>query len=329
MPEDENALRLLLGGDLMLGRGVNQVIHEQGPDYPLEALHPITRRADLFFVNLECAISGVERRFDGAPKVFYFRADPPAVEVLTAAGVDLVSLANNHALDAAVVGLENTLAHLTEAGVAAAGAGMDLAAARRPVSAQADEVSVGVISACDHQPDFAADGESAGIYYLDLRGGEHEPLLKDVGKLADQVDLAVVALHWQPNWAPKVESVYRQLASDLAGAGADVIWGHSPHHFQGVEWIDGSVVIYATGDLVDDYAIDERYRNDLQLLFEVSVENGQPAAARALPLRLHYARTEPAEGEDRRWIEARFEEFCSDVGSTVEAEGEWLRVHEL
>ena len=327
MPDDDETLDLLFGGDLMLGRGVNKVIHKKGADYPLEPLYSISRRADLFFVNLECAISGVEKQFEGDPKVFYFRADPPAIETLTGAGVDAVSLANNHALDAAEIGLENTLRHLSENGINSAGAGLDLNEARSPALVAGDGSRVGLLGACDHQADFAAGEEQPGIHYLDLRGGEHEALIDDVGSLADRVDLLVVALHWQPNWAPRVDDVYRQLASDLVEAGADIIWGHSPHHFQGVEWIQDAVVMYATGDLVDDYAIDERYRNDLQLLFQVRLDGGRPSRVRTMPLRLQYARTELAQGEDRRWIATRFEEMCGDVGSRVEDAEEWLHVH--
>ena len=327
MADDVGTLDLLFGGDLMLGRGVNKVIHEKGPAYPLETLHTITHAADLFFVNLECAISGLEKKFEGAPKVFYFRADPSAIETMTGAGVNAVSLANNHALDAAEIGLKNTLQHLKENGIESAGAGLGLESARHPARLDAGELSVGLLSVCDHQADFAAEEDQPGIYYLDLRSGDHDALLQDVRKLAATVDLVVVALHWQPNWAPRVEPVYRNLAAELVSSGADIIWGHSPHHFQGVEWIDDAVVMYASGDLVDDYAIDERYRNDLQLLFEIRFTAGRPSRVRALPLRLHYARTELAEGEDRRWIEIRFNEMCADVGSRVESEGDWLRVH--
>lgn len=327
MSQDDTSQNLLFGGDTMLGRGVNKVIHEKGTDYPLEPLYPITRAADLFFINLECAISGTEGRFQGAPKAFYFRADPPALDTLTAAGADLANLANNHALDADVPALEDTLKLLEEAGIAAVGAGMDLSQARAAATVKSEGLRVGVLGACDHQADFAADEDRPGIHYLDMRSGRADPLLEAVETLAPNVDVVVVALHWQPNWAPEVPADYRALAGDLVAVGADILWGHSPHHFQGVEWIDGSVALYSTGDLVDDYAVDDTYRNDLQLLFEVRLEEARIQAVRVLPLRLHYARTDLAEGEDRRWIESRFEEMCDDVGSRVEREGDWLTVH--
>lgn len=327
MSQDDTAQKLLFGGDVMLGRGVNKVIHEKGTDYPLEPLYPITRGADLFFINLECAISDTGQRFRGAPKAFYFRADPLALDTLNAAGADLANLANNHALDADIAGLEDTLHLLEEGGIAAVGAGLDLSGARAATTVQSDGLKVGVLGACDHQADFAASEDRPGIHYLDMRSGRSGSLVRAVESLASEVDLVVVALHWQPNWAPEVPPEYRALAGDLVAAGAGILWGHSPHHFQGVEWIDGAVALYATGDLVDDYAIDEHFRNDLQLLFEVGLDGSRIQEVRALPLRLRYARTDLAEGEDRRWIEARFEEMCADVGSRVAREDDWLTVH--
>ena len=137
-------------------------------------------------------------------------------------------------------------------------------------------------------------------------------------------------IHWQPNWAPIVAECYRRLARRLVEAGARVVWGHSPHHFQGVEWIgDGwgvGVALYSTGDLVTDYAVDRGYRNDRQLLFEVSLCNAGVTRVRAFPVELAFGHTQPAAQAVRGWIGSRFEDVCRQVGSRVVAEDEWLRV---
>lgn len=325
---EENDLRLLLGGDTMLGRGVSEWLAKRPTEAPLRALHPVIKGADLFAVNLECAITSRGTVFQGAPKAFYFRARPKATDTLQAAGVHLVSLANNHALDAGEEGLRDTLAHLATKGIQSAGAGPSLKQAQAPAILERRGLSIGLLSCCDHQADFAAGAESPGIWYLDLWGeGDWEPLLVRVGDLADRTDLTIVALHWQPNWVPRVKRTVRELAGELAAAGADVIWGHSPHHFQGVEWFGASVCFYASGDLVDDYALEPTYRNDRQLLFEVRAGEEGVRGVRARPLKLKYARTALAEGEDWRWIRERFATMCAQVGSRVEEveEGGWLR----
>ncbi|NNG17276.1 MAG: CapA family protein [Gemmatimonadales bacterium] len=318
---------ILFGGDVMLGRGVNSTVRKEGPAHPFGPLRPATRHADLFLANLECAISPDHAQYSGPPKAFYFRADPIGVDVLTHAGIGLVSLANNHALDADRAGLRDTLALLDSRNIAHAGAGEDLEAAQCPAIVQVSGVRLGLLSCCDHQADFAAGQSRPGIWYLDLAEPDAQlPLLDAVEALADQVDHVVVAVHWQPNWAPVVPECYRQLARLLVEAGARVVWGHSPHHFQGVEWIGNGVALYATGDLVTDYAIDRAYRNDRQLLFELSLEGAGVTRVRAFPIELAYGMTQPAARAVRGWIESRFADVCLQVGSRVIMDDEWLRV---
>lgn len=319
--------RLLLGGDVVLGRGVADVIRRKGPDYPMEPLAPVARTADLFFVNLECAITARDIRYAGPAKAFYFRADPVAAETLGGAGVDLVALANNHALDADDAGLRDTLALLEAKGIAHTGAGPDRGAAARPAFLTSGGQRFGVLAWCDHQPDYAATSERSGIRYVDVSDDAlTAELARDVRTLAPTVDHVVVACHWQPNWAPAVSAPYRALGAGLVEAGARVVWGHSPHHFQGVEWIGRSVVLYSTGDLLDDYAVDPGFRNDRQLLFELELDDAGVRTVRALPLELDFGHTRPAGPEAAAWIERRFREACAALGSQVEPEGAWLEV---
>ncbi len=324
---DPRSPTILFGGDVMLGRGVNAMVRKEGPAHPFGPLHAVTRRADLFLANLECAIAPGRQRYSGPPKAFYFRADPVGVDVLTHAGVGLVSLANNHALDADRAGLRDTLALLDKCHIAHAGAGADLEAARCPAITVISGVRFGVLSCCDHQADFAAGQSRPGIWYLDLEEPAAQlPMLDAVEALAEQVDHVIVAVHWQPNWAPVVAEGYRRLARRLVEAGARVVWGHSPHHFQGVELIGDGVALYSTGDLVTDYAVDRAYRNDRQLLFEISLCDAVVTRVRAFPIELAYGQTRPAARAVRGWIESRFEDMCRQVGSRVVADHEWLEV---
>lgn len=326
--DDAAPVQLLFSGDAMLGRGVNRVIQREDPTYPLDPITAITRDADLFFTNLECAISPREQTFSGAEKTFYFRADPPAAETLMHAGVDAVSLANNHALDADVDGLRDTLAILDDHGIAHAGAGEDRSAACQPAIVEANGQTLGLLAFCDHQANFAATENRPGIWHADLSNAEAKATLRQRVEAASQeIDLLIVAAHWQPNWVPRIAGRIRQLAETLVEAGATMIWGYSPHHVQGVEWIADSAVLYSTGGLVDDYAVDDHYRNDRQLLFEVGVSGAGVERVRAFPIELDYARTHPATGEARDWIIRRFTERCREVGSQVEAANNWLHVH--
>ena len=311
-------LRLLLGGDVMLGRLVARVLKLEGPGYPFAALSGLIESADLFFVNLECALSDRSQRFAGEAKAFYFRADRDAVRVLAAAQVDLVSLANNHVLDADVAGLTDTLATLSGQGIASVGAGQDLAAASAVRTLECRGMRVGVLAACDHQDDFAASGLRPGIHFLNLRDShERRRLIELVRSEAPRVDHLVVSLHWLPNWVPSIPGLYRELARELSAAGARVLWGHSPHHILGSELWPHGVALYSTGDLIDDYAVDDSYRNDRQLLYLVELERNGVQRVSAFPVSLRLGRAEPADAEARSWIEGRLRAACEPLDSEV------------
>lgn len=329
-------MELVLAGDAMLGRGVDAAVRregrfreraEAGPAVGLAALRPLTAGAEAVFANLECAITVRDLPYPGPPKRFLFQARPGCLRLLTEVGVRLVSLANNHALDAGPEGLLETMRELARAGIAAVGAGEDAAAAWAPRRLVLNGRTLGVLAACDHPPEFAAGPDRPGVAFLDLRRpGAAEPLVAAVRRAAESVEHLVVALHWQPNWVPTVAETTRALAARLIAAGARVVWGHSPHHLQGVEWFGDGVVLYGTGSLIDDYAVDPGFRNDRQLLYRLRLEPGRVAAVRAHPIELAYARSAPAGAGARRWIVARFAAVCAELGSEVRDEGAWLRV---
>jgi poly-gamma-glutamate capsule biosynthesis protein CapA/YwtB (metallophosphatase superfamily) len=110
-------ITLALVGDVMLGRGVNEEITNRSPESSWGSVLPILQSADAAIANLECAITSHTQRCQRTPKVFHFRADPLAVEVLLAGNIRCVSLANNHSLDFDDQGLLDTLHYLDSAGI--------------------------------------------------------------------------------------------------------------------------------------------------------------------------------------------------------------------
>jgi poly-gamma-glutamate synthesis protein (capsule biosynthesis protein) len=110
----------------------------------------------------------------------------------------------------------------------------------------------------------------------------------------------------------------RAAARALRDAGATLVAGHSAHVFHGV----APGVLFDLGDFVDDYRVDQRLRNDLGLLVFVELGTGEPARVEALPLKLEYARTRLATGDDAAWVRRRLGAACAELGSTVrEADG--------
>jgi poly-gamma-glutamate synthesis protein (capsule biosynthesis protein) len=250
-------------------------------------------------LNLECCIS---ERGEPVPKVFNFRAPPAAVEVLLHLGVTCVTLANNHALDFGPDALLDTFAHLREAGIAWAGAGVNEEEARAPTIVR----GLPILAFADHEPGSAAGPDQPGIAFADIGQGVPDWLR---GHAAG----ALVCPHWGPNMEPSPLPCVRAAARELREAGAVLVAGTSAHVFQGVE----GNVLYDLGDFLDDYAHDPVLRNDLGLLFLVELEPDGPRRIEAVPLRLEYAFTGLAHGEDAAWIRERFRKACAELGTEV------------
>lgn len=317
---------LAFGGDLMLGRTVARHIAAEGRLAVWGDILPSLWSADLVLANLECALtrSATEWR-DGARKAFYFRADPRAVQVLTAAGIDVVSLANNHILDFAEQGLRETIAALDRAGLAHAGAGIDRAAAARPALVNADGLRVAVIACADHPEEWAATADRPGINLV--RIGSETDLERVAAWLTaarESADFVVLSLHWGPNMRERPSPEFRAFARAVIDAGADIVWGHSAHVVQGVEFHHGRPILYDTGDLVDDYAIDADLRNDLGALFLVQVRGTTTDEVGLLPLRITDMRVGRATDGDRAWFARRITALSRELGTDIDVTDERL-----
>lgn len=310
------AIKLALAGDTMLGRGVAERLASNPADslFAPEVVDA-AREADLFVLNLECCISDRGTPWPDPRKPFFFRAPPKAVETLVHLGVDCVTLANNHALDFGTEAMLDTVRYLTDAGIASVGAGSDEVRARSPVILRANGFRLGVIGVADHPEDYAATPDRPGIAFADLRNGIPDWLPRLIRAL--DTDAVLVTPHWGPNMTPEPVSHVRNAAPKILEVGATVIAGHSAHVFQGV---DGPI-LYDVGDFLDDYAVDPILRNDLGMLFFVTIDGGGPVLRlEALPLKLDFGFTKLAQGEDAAWVRTRFTEACAHLGSEVKEE---------
>lgn len=306
---------LALAGDTMLGRGVAEALASKPPKalFAPEVV-AVVREADLFVLNLECCISERGTPWPDPRKPFFFRAPPEAADALAQLGVDCVTLANNHALDFGPDALLDTVEHLRAAGIASVGAGADLEHARAPAILDTDGFGLAVLGVTDHPQAYAAGPAKPGVAFAPLARQLPGWLVHAVRE-AD-ADAVLVTPHWGPNMASRPLPRIRRLAGRLLAAGATVVAGHSAHVFHGVA---GSV-IYDLGDFIDDYATDPALRNDLGLLFLVTLDRDGPVRLEALPLKLDYCHTRAAEGEEAAWIERRFRRACAAFGTGVTVE---------
>jgi poly-gamma-glutamate synthesis protein (capsule biosynthesis protein) len=308
------SVTMALAGDTMLGRGVADRISEVGPHALFsDEVRETFAEADLAALNLECCVSARGSPWPAPGKPFHFRAPPFAVEALTDLGVDCVTLANNHALDFGAEALADTREHLAEAGIQAVGAGDDVQQARAPAMLEAGGTRVAVVGVTDHPADFAASERQPGVAYADLAAGTPRWLTEEIRTLRDEADAVLVMPHWGPNMVPEPLRYVRRAAGALVEAGATLVAGTSAHVFQGV----AGRVLFDLGDFIDDYIVDDLLRNDLGLVFLVTLEHGEPVRLEAVPLRLDFARTRLAEGPDHAWIRRRFSAACRAFGTPV------------
>ena len=310
-------MRLLLVGDVMLGRYVNATLQREPPEYPWGDTLPVFQAADARIVNLECALADGGEPWMATPKVFHFRSDAKNVATLRAAGVTMVALANNHTLDYGYDALDETLRTLDGAGIGHAGAGGDLAEARRPAIATVGGAAVGMLAFTDNEPGWAAEAGRTGVNYapVDLRDARARALLADVRRAKASVDTLVVSAHWGPNWGYQPPPEHVPFARALIEAGADVVYGHSGHVFRGVEFYQGRPILYCAGDFVDDYAVDQVERNDESGAFMLEWEVGEPWAVRVYPTIIEDCQARLARGRQAEAIASKLRRLSEQRGT--------------
>jgi poly-gamma-glutamate capsule biosynthesis protein CapA/YwtB (metallophosphatase superfamily) len=288
---DLTPLSLFLCGDVMTGRGVDQILpHPCKPnlyesyvrsalDYvqlaenatgslkrPVDfayiwgdALTEFDRvRPDVRIVNLETAVTVSEDAWPG--KGIQYRMNPANVACLTAAKIDCCSLANNHVLDWGRSGLTETLDTLHRAGLCTAGAGRNQEAAAAPAVIRVPGKGRVLVFACATSDSgvlrgWAAGKERSGVNVLDnLSSHAVEAIARRVRDVKQAGDIAVLSIHWGGNWGFDISPEERRFAHQLIDdAGIDVVHGHSSHHIKGVEIYQGRPIMYGCGDFLNDY----------------------------------------------------------------------------
>lgn len=284
-------MKLFLCGDVMTGRGIDQILPHPGDaqlhepyirsaqgyvDLAEAASGPVRRpvtfdyiwgdalgvlaseRPDARIVNLETAITSADDAWPG--KSIHYRMHPGNVACLSAARIDCCVLANNHVLDWGYEGLESTLASLRDAGVRTAGAGSTPAAAAAPAIVDVAGGSrilvfgMGMASAGVAQ-EWAATIDRPGVNFLrELSPDTAGTIAREVATVKGAGDVVVASIHWGSNWGYDVAPAQREFAHRLIDqAGVDVVHGHSSHHPIGIEIHHDRLILYGCGDFINDY----------------------------------------------------------------------------
>jgi poly-gamma-glutamate capsule biosynthesis protein CapA/YwtB (metallophosphatase superfamily) len=317
--EAQQSLSLAFVGDVMLGRLVNQHLKQESPEYVWGNTLPILKKADGLICNLECTVSDRGEPWSVTPKVFHFRSDAKNITALAKAGVTIASLANNHALDYGYGALEDTLTLLDSAEISHAGAGANLDAASTPAVASIKNQTIAMLAFTDNQPDWRAQMEIPGVLFvpIDPRDRRAQALFKTVAQLKAKSDVVVVSAHWGGNWGYDVSDEHIEFAHRLVLAGADVVFGHSPHVCRAVEIYRGRPILYSCGDFIDDYAVDALEPNDESFIFKVLFTDKVPTAVHLYPTLIYNFQARLAD-ERGRVIAARMQQLLEQFETTAE-----------
>ncbi|WP_134698481.1 CapA family protein [Ammoniphilus sp. YIM 78166] len=232
-------------GDTMMAGRVADMVKAKGPDYPFTDAAPIFHGSDLSMLNVETAIS---TRGDAKQKEYTFRSDPVMAEALKNAGVDVVTVANNHALDYGSEAFLDTLAHLHKAGVRYVGGGNNQEEAYAPVELEVKGKKIAIFG---FSRVLAEASWHAGQNHPGMSSAyDPELVYRSVKPYVSQNDYTIVYLHWGQELAEKPLPYQVQLAHGLIDLGVDLVIGSHPHVLQGLEWYKGKLIAYSLGNFV-------------------------------------------------------------------------------
>ncbi|HLN44690.1 MAG TPA: CapA family protein [Candidatus Sulfotelmatobacter sp.] len=335
---DASSINLFLCGDVMTGRGIDQilpypsnpVLHEpyvkDAREYVklAERVNGTIPRSvefsyiwgnalselncflpDLRLINLETSITTSDEYWKG--KGINYRMNPANIDCLTAASIDYCSIANNHVLDWGYSGFEETIETLRKANISFSGAGENVQQAESPAILDIKErgrvliYSFGSITS-GAPSEWAASTSRAGINLLEEKS--FKTIKKQITAEKRTHDVVVFSVHWGANWGYDISFEQQDLAHRLIqDADVDVVWGHSSHHVKGFEVYNGKLILYGCGDFLNDYeGIDgyEEFRTDLSLMYFVKVKTitGRLRSLKMIPTQVKRFKINPAQKTD-------------------------------
>lgn len=354
MNTNDHKSTIFLCGDVMTGRGIDQILaHPGNPllhetyvkdarDYVLLAerkngpiRYPVNsnyiwgtamddlKNADVRIINLETSITCNDQPAD---KSIHYRMHPQNVSCLQSVDINCCVLANNHIMDWSEAGLLETLNTLDDAGIGYAGAGRDEAEAAKPyIFSMPGKGRILVFAfglPSSGIPSYwRATETQPGIQYLpDLS-------LRSAGMIGDQVrsikvpgDIVIISLHWGGNWGYNIPEGQINFARNLIDhAGADVIHGHSSHHFKAMEVYREKLILYGCGDLINDYegiSGHKPFRGEHGLIYMLKVDHihGKLESLQLIPTVLKRMKISIPADKDLQWTMDVLNRQCKKFG---------------
>jgi len=312
-------VQLVLVGDVVLGRGVNAALRQVSPDYPWGDTLRLFHEADWRLCNLECVISDREIPWHATPKAFHFRSDAGNIAVLRAAGINAVSLANNHTLDFGYEAMGEMLELLDANHIKYAGAGLSHSRVFAPAFSNVKEATIALIAFTDNEPQMGGDGRPGRDRLRSDRchGRSRAGTFRDDCSCQARGRCRHHLRTLGANWGYEPSKGHVRFAHRVINEGADIIFGHSGHVFRGIELYRERPIIYCAGNFIDDYAIDELERNDESFIFSIDLDdNVRPRSICLSPTTIADRRARAA-GVRARSITAKMQDLCANLNTVA------------
>lgn len=299
-------------GDIMIGRLVDGVLEQKGPTYIWTDVRQQLGAYDYVIANLETALTTSTTMVQ---KVFNYKSAPRHVEALIKGHISLVNLANNHTRDFSDEGLLETISVLDNARIAHVGAGKNAQEAQQPVIFEKYGIRIGIVGFTDNEPSWAAGAQRPGVNYITV--GDIEKVKHDINMLIKNVDIIIATIHWGPNMRSRPTEEFRHFAHAMIDAGVTIIHGHSAHIVQGIERYKNGLIMYDTGDFIDDYAVDPVLRNDLSCIFQVTLSKKGVQKVTPYPVKIDNMQVTFATGEDYELMLNRVHALSAELGTVI------------
>ncbi len=361
MSSTRKPITLFMAGDVMTGRGIDQVLPYPGDprlyesyvknarDYVVlaevingtiqkpvpcdyiwgDALEVLARVApDVRLINLETSITTSHEYWPN--KGIHYKMHPNNVSCLKEARIDYCSLANNHVLDWGYPGLTETLDSLKGVNIKISGAGENLQQAQQPAIISVEGKGRVIVfsygfNSSGIASSWAAQRDRPGVNLLHSLSARTVRQVKDqIDKIKQADDIIIASIHWGSNWGYAVPQGHIDFAHRLIDdAGVDVIHGHSSHHARPLEVYKGKLIIYGSGDFINDYegiSEHDEYRSDLVLMYFANIEpsSGKLVQLQMIPLQIKKFRLNRASENDIIWMKDTFNRESKTLGTRIQ-----------
>lgn len=309
--EASRIVKISIVGDVLLDRGVRDVIQKHGPAFPYEKISSLLNQSDISIGNLECPVTN-----NGAPVLkrgnLIFRADPNNIPYLYNTGFRIFNLANNHSMDYGPNGLMDTIDLLNKQDILTFGAGSSQVKAQSPLYIQRNGITIGLLG-------FSAF-PSEGYFYFennpDVSHLDEKKLGNIIRSARKHCNILIVMFHWGKEF-DFYPSEYQKTIGHLAiSSGADIVIGHHPHVLQGVEKYKGKFIFYSLGNFIFDRQIPPG-TDETGILQLTAARKGIENIV-LTPVRIKNCQPAPCSNEDADYISSRLALYSKNLKAVLE-----------